>query len=76
MLELRMVIFKTAPNLDYLFRPMKTVPDDSGSNIDGSLYMEVIQFSVLKERAELRNKAFIDRLMDNATESDNIGERV
>ncbi|PIK18275.1 hypothetical protein CTI16_03810 [Prevotella intermedia] len=68
--------FKTAPNLDYLFRPMKTVPDDSGSNIDGSLYMEVIQFSVLKERAELRNKAFIDRLMDNATESDNIGERV
>ena len=57
--------FKTAPNLDYLFRPMKTVPDDSGTNQDGSLYMEVIQFSVLKERAELRNRAFIDCLIGN-----------
>jgi len=25
--------------------------------------MEVIQFSVLKERAELRNRAFMDQLM-------------
>ena len=57
--------FKTAPNLDYLFRPMKTVPDDSGTNQDGSLYMEVIQFSVLKERAELRNRAFINCLIGN-----------
>ena len=58
--------FKTTPNLDYLFRPMKTVPDDSGTNQDGSLYMEVIQYSVLKERAELRNKAFIDCLLENS----------
>ncbi len=59
--------FKAAPNLDYLFRPMKTIPDDSGSNEDGSLYTEVIPFSVLKERAELRNKAFIDCLMPEET---------
>lgn len=44
---------------------MKTVPDDSGTNQDGSLYMEVIQFSVLKERAGLRNRAFIDCLISN-----------
>ena len=54
---------ETAPHLDFLFRPMKTVRDDSGSNQDGSLYTEVIQFSALKERAELRNKVFIDCLM-------------
>lgn len=54
--------FKFAPNLDYLFRPAKNVPDDSNSSKDGTLYTEIIQFSVLKERAELRNKAFIDCL--------------
>lgn len=57
--------FKTSPNLDYLFRPMKTIPDDSGTNQDGSLYMEVLQFSVLKERAEQRNRAFIDCVMND-----------
>ena len=57
--------FKTSPNLDYLFRPMKNIPDDSGTNQDGSLYMEVLQFSILKERAEQRNKAFIDCVMNN-----------
>ena len=61
--------FKTSPNLDYLFRPMKNVPDDSsGENQDGSLYMEVLQFSVLKERAEQRNRAFIDCLKNNHME--------
>lgn len=61
--------FKTAPHLDFLFRPMKTVRDDSGSNQDGSLYTEVIQFSALKERAELRNKVFIDCLMLEETKN-------
>ena len=55
--------FIAAPNLDYIFRPRKNIPDDSGTNIDGSLYMEVLKFSVLKERAEIRNKAFIDRIL-------------
>ena len=64
--------FKTSPNLDYLFRPMKNVPDDSsGENQDGSLYMEVLQFSVLKERAEQRNRAFIDCLKNNHMEEQN-----
>ena len=64
--------FKTAPNLDYIFRPNKTIPDESGSNQDGTLYMEVIKYSVLKARAELRNKMFIDKLMrDTTTEINN-----
>lgn len=57
--------FKTSPNIDYLFRPMRNIPDDSGTNQDGSLYMEVLQFSALKERAEQRNRAFIDCVMNN-----------
>lgn len=60
--------FVTAPNLDYLFRPKKIIPDDNGTQEDGTLYMEVLKFSVLKERAELRNKAFIDRLIGDSIE--------
>lgn len=65
--------FIAAPNLDYIFRPRKNIPDDSGANIDGSLYMEVLKFSVLKERAEIRNKAFIDRILGNNTDATNNG---
>ena len=54
--------FRFAPKLKYLFRPNKTIPDDSGTNHDGNLYTEVIEYTVLKERAKIRNKAFIDRL--------------
>lgn len=63
--------FIAAPNLDYIFRPRKNIPDDSGANLDGSLYMEVLKFSVLKERAEIRNKAFIDRILGDDTNSIN-----
>lgn len=63
--------FIAAPNLDYIFRPRKNIPDDSGTNLDGSLYMEVLKFSVLRERAEIRNKAFIDRILGNSTDSTN-----
>lgn len=63
--------FIAAPNLDYIFRPRKNIPDDSGTNLDGSLYMEVLKFSVLKERAEIRNKAFIDRILGDCTDSTN-----
>lgn len=63
--------FIAAPNLDYIFRPRKNIPDDSGANLDGSLYMEVLKFSVLKERAEIRNRAFIDRILGSSTNSIN-----
>lgn len=58
--------FITAPNDEYLFRPRKVIPDDSGSNKDGSLYMEVMRYSSLKRRAEIRNKAFTDRLLQQS----------
>lgn len=54
--------FKSAPNNEYLFRPFKTIIDESGQGQDGGLYMEVIKYSSLKKRAEIRNKAFSDRL--------------
>nr|WP_311491339.1 hypothetical protein [uncultured Alloprevotella sp.] len=63
--------FVTSPNLDYLFRPSKKIVDESSDNQDGTLYMEVIQFSVLKQRAELRNKIFADLLLGHTEE--NIG---
>ena len=55
--------FKAAPKLEYFFRPKKTIPDDTGEPArDGELYTEILQFSVLKERAKRRNDAFIERL--------------
>lgn len=64
--------FKVAPKLDYYFRPKKTIPDDTGNPTrDGELYTEILQFSVLKERAKKRNEAFIERLFP---EKDYIGE--
>ena len=63
--------FVTSPNLDYLFRPSKKIVDESSDNQDDTHYMEVIQFSVLKQRAELRNKIFADLLLGHTEE--NIG---
>lgn len=62
--------FISAPNLDYVFRPNKNVPDDSGTNQNGTLYMEVLKYSVLLERAEIRNKAFIERLLKSPTSTE------
>ena len=56
--------FETAPKNEYMFRPRKKIPDESGANADGYLYMEIMKFSSLKRRAEIRNKAFSDRLLN------------
>lgn len=61
--------FETAPNNEYMFRPRKRIPDDSGANVDGYLYTEVMKFSSLKKRAEIRNKAFSDRLLNVENQS-------
>jgi len=53
--------FKSAHNLNYIFRPFKRIAGKFG-NEDGSLYTEVIKYSTLLERAKLRNKIFIDKL--------------
>ena len=54
--------FRTAPKLDYLYRQPKTIRNKTGEIEIGSLYMEVIKYSVIKQRAEVRNQAFVDTL--------------
>lgn len=49
------------PRFNYCYRPAKRIPDDT-SNHDGSLYTEVLQYSVVLERATNRNSAFISKL--------------
>jgi len=53
--------FEHSLHLDYWFRPSEKVIDFSG-RVDGSIYTEVIKYSTLLKRAELRNKIFIDKL--------------
>jgi hypothetical protein len=53
--------FEHSYHLDYWFRPSENVNGfDNRSN--GSIYTEVIKYSTLLERAELRNKIFIQKL--------------
>ncbi|MBL4586326.1 MAG: hypothetical protein JKX84_04605 [Flavobacteriales bacterium] len=54
--------FVEAYNLDYLYRPSKKVADLLGTRRDGSIYMEVIKYSTLLERAKIRNDIFIKKL--------------
>lgn len=46
---------------DYLFRPDKRVVSET-SKPDGTLYTEILKYSILLKRARLRNKIFIDKL--------------
>lgn len=48
--------FQESYYFDYLFHPNK--PVFGGSRKDGSMYMEIIQFSTLLERATARNRIF------------------
>ncbi len=54
--------FKSAVGLNYIFRPYLPVIGKFG-HADGSLYTEVLRYSDLLERAKLRNKIFIDKLV-------------
>jgi hypothetical protein len=53
--------FKDAYKFKYMFRPSKTVAGEFGRS-DGSIYMEIIRYSVLLERARERNRIFLDKL--------------
>lgn len=48
-------------NLDYWFRPSETVVGFDNRS-DGSIYTEVLKYSTLLKRAELRNRIFIKKL--------------
>lgn len=52
--------FKYDPKFDFCYRPSKSIAclwDESGSH-DGSLYTEVLSFSVMLKRAMKRNESF------------------
>jgi hypothetical protein len=53
--------WEEAPHFKYYFRPSSRVNafDNRG---DGSIYTEVIKYSILLERAQIRNKIFIEKL--------------
>ncbi len=53
--------FKSAHSLNYIFRPYKRIVGKFG-NTDGALYTEIIKYSTLLDRAQLRNQIFIDKL--------------
>ena len=52
-------------HFDYLYRPSENVIGFDGRQ-NGSIYSEVIKFSTLLKRAQLRNKVFIDKLTANS----------
>jgi hypothetical protein len=53
--------FKSAHGLNYIFRPYKRIAGKFGKS-DGALYTEIIKYSTLLERANLRNEIFIKKL--------------
>lgn len=61
--------FKFAPHFDFLYRPYKSVFAKFVPK-DGDLYMEVIRYSTLWERAKKRNEIFIDLLFKDIPQDD------
>ncbi|MFC6268465.1 ATP-binding protein [Frigoriflavimonas asaccharolytica] len=53
--------FEHSQNFDYLYSPSQKVIGFDG-NENGSIYTEVLKYSSLLARAELRNKIFIEKL--------------
>lgn len=53
--------FKNAPKFDYLYLPAQPVVNDNGGS-EGSMYMEVLKYSTLLKRAELRNQIYKEKL--------------
>lgn len=68
--------FKEATFFDYVYRPAKSV---SGffrhrKNQDGTMYMEIMKYSTLLERAQNRNNVFIEKLTQNFISDDYIAD--
>jgi hypothetical protein len=53
--------FKTAYHLDYLYRPYKEIVGKFGRT-SGALYTEILKYSTLLKRANIRNKIFFEKL--------------
>lgn len=67
--------FKYDPRFNYCYRRNINVVDDSGYARDGSMEIEIIQYSELLKRAIHRNQTFISKLFPpKEIESDNSSE--
>ena len=55
--------YEEAYNFDYIYRPSEPVRGLYGRT-NGSLYTEVLKYSTLLKRAELRNRIFTDKLFN------------
>ena len=60
--------FKQSQNLGYIVRPHKDLPLLFGRE-QGTLYTEVIKFSDLLKRAQLRSKIFTDKILPDTREN-------
>lgn len=60
--------FLHSPNLDYVYNPDQKV-NGNDKRSKGTMYIEVLKYSTLLERAKLRNKAFIDPLFKGVDET-------
>ncbi|GGG38124.1 hypothetical protein GCM10011344_43720 [Dokdonia pacifica] len=54
--------FNQGHKFDYLYRPSKTVAGLFNNRDNGSLYMEIMKYSTLYDRAKNRNDVFIKKL--------------
>lgn len=66
--------FKFAPNFDFLYRSHKSVFAKFKPK-DGDMYMEVIKYSTLWQRAKKRNEMFIDILFKGIKDEYNSQEQ-
>lgn len=60
--------FEHSSHFNYWFRPSEKVINFN-NGIDGTLYTEIMKYSTLLERAKLRNKIFIEKLMNRGEEN-------
>lgn len=60
--------FKYSSRFSYWYRPAKQIINFNNDSV-GNLYTEVIKYSTLLERAKLRNKIFIDKLLNGETDN-------
>lgn len=69
--------FKFDPKFNFMYLPNAPVvfEDDPTGKQDGSLYMEVLTYSVILKRAERRNEAFTIKLFPKLNEEEKINQK-
>lgn len=63
-IEERNSSFKQSPNLKFIFRPSYDIPGKFGRE-KGDLYTEIIKYSDILKRAQLRNRILMEKLEEN-----------